>query len=114
MRVENSACRDDEDADGGDDEKVESSGSHDETWPQLVLLEAVEENTNDGEQYFRGRSRTCQKINRIIIPDFMVGVASSLIVRTSSRHSKCPQYGRHFVPFTVSLFYGKRIGGFHT
>ena len=50
--------RDDDDADGGDDEKVESSGSHDETRPQLVLLEAVEENTNDREQYFWGRSGT--------------------------------------------------------
>ena len=49
MRVENSACRDDEDADGGDDEKVESPGPHDETRPQLVLLEAVEENPDDGK-----------------------------------------------------------------
>ena len=64
MRVENSACRDDEDADGGDDEKVESPGPHDETRPQLVLLEAVEENPDDGEQNFRGGSRTCRQVNR--------------------------------------------------
>ena len=53
--------RDDDDADGGDDEKVESSGSHDETRPQLVLLEVIEENPNDGEQNFRGRPRTWQR-----------------------------------------------------
>ena len=33
--------------DGGDDEEIEGSGAHDEAGPELVLLEIIEENSND-------------------------------------------------------------------
>ena len=47
-------------ADGGDDEEVEGSRPHDETGAQLILLEVIEENPNDGQQDLRRRARTCK------------------------------------------------------
>ena len=53
-------CGDDGHADGGDDEEVEGSRPHDEAGAQLILLEVIEENPNDGQQDLRRRAGTCK------------------------------------------------------
>ena len=47
-------------ADGGDDQEVESSWPNNKTWAELVLLEVIEENSNDREQYFWSWPGPCQ------------------------------------------------------
>ena len=47
----------DTDTDGRDHEDVEGSGPDDQVRPELVVLKAVPDNSNDGEEYFRSRSR---------------------------------------------------------